>query len=124
MDIFEIINYIINGHTIMEAVEHFNVSRTYIMKGLRKFKEDPSSNLILKEKLMLALLRNSLRGQKHGGTVGRKTFILSDEEALNLKKRKEEENLSYRDLENMTGIPYSTIRNAILRLDNIEDRGR
>lgn len=124
MDILEIINYIINDHTIMEAVEHFSISRTTIMKNLKKFRESPTSNALLKEKLNLALLKNSLKGQKHGGEVGRKTLVLSDEEAEVLKERKEMENLSYRDLENITGIPYSTIRKAILRLDNIEDRGR
>lgn len=127
MTIGELIDYIIDNHTIMEASAYFGCSRKTIMNRLRDFRNDPSSNMILKEKLELALMRNSLRGQKNGGKVGRKTVIISDEEALQLKEKKENENLSYRDLESLTGISYSTIRYAIERVSsNTEDvtRGR
>ncbi len=122
----ELINYLIDDHTIMDAALFFNCSRTTIMKRLRNFRKDPENSEILKEKLHLALLKNSLQGQKKGGSNGKKTFVLSDAEASKLKARKEAENLSYRDLERITGISYSSVRNAILRIsqEETEEIGR
>ncbi len=123
---YELINYLLDNHTIGEATIFFNCSRSYIMKRLKTFRENPDSNEILKEKLRLALLKNSLRGQKNGGRSGRKEQVITDTEAMQLKIKKEEENLSYRDLEQITGISYSTIRNAILRVsaEETEETGR
>lgn len=126
MNIFEIIDYICDGHLIEEACEHFQCSRSYIMKEFRKIRNPGTEdyNPVLAEKLKLAMARNSLLGRKHGGTASKKAEVIPDEYALELKRVKEDQNLSYRALEDMTGISYSTIRLAIERVSNTEEQKR
>lgn len=129
-NIYEIIDYICEGHKIYDACIKFGCSKTFIMKKLREIRTPGSDgyNKILAEKLALAMTRNSLMGRKNGGTNGKKEAVISDEEAEELKTLKETKSLSYRDLEQITGIPYSTIRLAIERVkdasENEISRGR
>lgn len=123
MSIYDLVNYIIDDHTIMEAVVHFGYSRTYIIKRLKEFRNNPT-NIILKEKLELALIRNSIRGRKNGGAKGKKEYVINDEDALKLKKIKERDSLTYRELEELTGISYSNIFNAIERVSALDEKAR
>lgn len=116
-DIYKIIDFICEGHTINEACSYFGCSRSFIMKELKKIRTPNTAeyNEILAEKINLALARNSLAGRKNGGSISKKNQVISDEEALTLRTLKESQGLSYRDLEQITGISYSTIRLAIDR---------
>lgn len=126
MNIYNIIVYVCIGHTINDACAHFGCSKSYIMKEFKKIRTPGTEdyNPVLAEKLKLAMTRNSLLGRKHGGAVSKKTEAITDEYALELKRVKEDQKLSYRELEDMTGISYSTIRLAIERVSNTEEQKR
>ncbi len=117
--------YIIEGHTINEAAQNFGISRRSVIKYLKLIRDENSLyyDRLLSEKVNLVLAKNYLEGKKVGGKTGHKKLTITDEEAIILKEKKERENLTYRDLQSITGINYTTIYNAINRIQD-EEIGR
>lgn len=119
--LISIAKYIIEGHTIEEATIYFRKSRTSINNYLRLLRTDPvyyDHDII--NQLNASLERNSSIGKQTGGKKSHKKYIISEEEAINYANMIMTDNLTYRDLEEITGISYATIYQAIRRIRDRE----
>lgn len=117
----ELVNYIASdeGHTVAEAAEHFEVSVSTIQKNLAKIRDENSKdyNKILAEKLKLAQNKVSLRGHKKGGQNGKRGRIL-DDEGIRMYAEAYLSGFSFRQLSALSGIPTSTLQEAISSIND------
>lgn len=114
----EIINnvakFIIDGHTIGEATEHFGKSESSIKKYLSKIRNPQSEyyDAILSKKLELAQAKIILMGQKKGGMIGKRGRTRSSEEQLRLAQEYLN-GITLAKLSEAEGIPISTLHDTI-----------
>ncbi len=111
--------FICNGHTIKEAVSYFHLSRRTVYNYLQLLRTPgPYYDGDIAKQLNEALRKNSLEGKKLGGQKGHKQYIISEEDAIKYALMIMENDLTYRDLEAITGLGDTTIYNAIKRIQN------
>lgn len=119
----DIVNFIASdeGHTVEEAASNFGVSVSTIKKRLAKVRNEKDANYdkFLAEKLKLAQAKVTLRGNKKGGSLGKRGRTYSEEEAINLANMYMS-GFTIIGLSKVTGIPTSTLWEVIRSINDKE----
>ncbi len=121
----EVALYIIDGHTIEEASKHFSKSVSSIKKYLAKVRDTNASDYDanLAEKLKLAQEKIILKGVKKGGSLGKRTRNLRENEAK-MYADAYMSGLTIEQLANLSQIPKSTLHETIRSIDDKEIQER
>ncbi len=120
-NILEVVNYIIEGHTIEETALYFNKSTSSIKKYLAKFRNKDSEfyNPVLVEKLSLAQAKIRLERTKLGGSVGKRTKTY-DEFTARMYAEAYLSGLTLEELSLLSMIPVSSLHDMIRGIDDEE----
>ena len=117
----EVALYIIDNHTIEEASAKFSKSVSSIKKYLAKVRDqnNPNYEPILAEKLRLAHAKIQLAGVKKGGAISKRAKKISLDEARKYANIYMS-GYSYEQLEELTGIPKSTLQENIRNIPDLD----
>jgi len=124
----ELVNFICQdeGHTVLEAANHFHVSVSTIKKKLSQIRDKTREdyNPILAEKLKLAQDKITLRGQIKGGSIGKRGRTLSEEQIRMYAEAFLSSGLTLQDFADLSGIPKSTLYDMIRSIKDVELQAR
>lgn len=118
--IWEVGEYIANGHKISEAADHFNKSISSIKKYLAKIRNKDSDcyNEILAEKIKLAQAKIELEGHIKGGSLGKRGKIYEEWQIEMLLESFIASGLSLAAFADLILIPKSTLYDLFCNVQN------
>ncbi len=117
------VDFILEGHSIAQAIDHFHSSRKYINSVLDKVRlpDGVYYNELLATKMKCTLERLLLEARAKAGSKSRREFIISDEEAIVIVIKIASTGITLRELAKIYNCSITTIANAVKRVANSDD---
>lgn len=117
------VDFILEGHSVQEAINHFHSSRKYINDILDKVRKEDGVyyNELLATKIKLTLERLLLEARSKAGSKSRREISLSDDEAIEIVIKIINTGITLRELAKTYNCSVTTIANAVKRVANDDD---